>query len=152
MQKLKAIRLAREQLDKHGLQDWVVRYSPRAVNTFGVCYHQRKCILLSLPLVQLNSEVEVLDVILHEIAHALAGHTAGHGKEWQAVCRQIGARPERCYSTATVTTPPPRFIGECPKCLRVITRNRRNTLSCGRCSPKEFNPDCKFNWRRNNDI
>lgn len=40
-------------------------------------------------------ESEVRDVILHEIAHAIAGHSAGHGWQWKAVCRRIGANPNR---------------------------------------------------------
>lgn len=40
-------------------------------------------------------EAEIRDTILHEIAHAIAGHKAGHGWEWKAVCRRIGANPNR---------------------------------------------------------
>lgn len=142
-----AIKQARELMDTHGLQDWVVRYSP-AVKQFGACYYRRKCILLSKALVELNDEAEVLDTILHEIAHALAGAKAGHGAEWRAVCRRIGCRPERCYSSAKVNTPLPRFKGECPKCKRVIKRYRRTKISCGTCSPNVFNPDVLFTWER----
>ena len=41
------------------------------------------------------------DTILHEVAHAL---TPGdnHGPLWRRVCRQIGARPERCYTNDAV--------------------------------------------------
>lgn len=41
-------------------------------------------------------EEEVRDIILHEIAHAIAGHKAGHGYEWKRVARRIGAKPEAC--------------------------------------------------------
>ena len=35
----------------------------------------------------------VTEVILHEIAHALAGPEAGHGPEWKAIAIRLGARP-----------------------------------------------------------
>jgi len=40
-------------------------------------------------------EEQVRDTILHEIAHAIAGHKAGHGWQWKAECRRIGANPNR---------------------------------------------------------
>lgn len=148
-----AIIKARELLDQNGLQDWVVRYSP-AVRQFGACYHRRKCILLSKKLVELNDEAEVIDTILHEIAHAIAGHKAGHGREWQEVCKKIGAKPIRCYSLATVKTPPPAFVGTCPNCSRKVTRHRRSNIACGTCCKRhnggKFNPEYLFVWERAN--
>ena len=47
---------------------------------FGKCNYTKKEISLSRHLVQLNSEAEVRDTILHEIAHALAPRGAGHLK------------------------------------------------------------------------
>ena len=34
--------------------------------------------------------------ILHEIAHAIAGHEAAHGPVWKAVCGEIGGDTNRC--------------------------------------------------------
>lgn len=36
------------------------------------------------------TENEIVDVVLHEIAHVLAGKRAGHGKRWIEAARQIG--------------------------------------------------------------
>ena len=32
------------------------------------------------------------DMILHELAHAIAGRSAGHGEEFVAVCKAIGCK------------------------------------------------------------
>jgi hypothetical protein len=43
-----------------------------------------------------NGAEEIVDTILHEIAHALVGPRHGHDTVWKAKCTDIGARPERC--------------------------------------------------------
>lgn len=62
----------------------------------GVCEHGRRRIGLSKHYVQNYSDELVIDTILHEIAHALCGAGEGHGARWKAMCRQIGANPQRC--------------------------------------------------------
>ena len=37
-----------------------------------------------------NLETALSDVVRHELAHAIAGREAAHGKEWRRVCRRIG--------------------------------------------------------------
>jgi predicted SprT family Zn-dependent metalloprotease len=109
--------LARSLMAQHGLRDWTFRFD-HARRRFGKCSTRRKLISLSRPLTLLNSEDEVRDTILHEIAHALTPDD-GHGKRWKAMCNQIGARPVRCYTDAMVISPPRRVapyqIG-CPSC------------------------------------
>jgi len=72
---------------------------------YGVC-RGKGTISLSMPLTKTRSEEEVRDTILHEIAHALAGHSHGHDNQWKSICRKIGARPERCVSTENPLTAP----------------------------------------------
>lgn len=40
-------------------------------------------------------ESQVRDTILHELAHAVAGHEAGHGPAWKEAARKLGANPRR---------------------------------------------------------
>lgn len=81
----------------------------RGKRQFGaaVFHGKKRTLRLSRPLVELNSEEEVRDVILHEIAHFLAGHEAGHGPLWKRYAVLVGARPERCNTTAA--TPEPAY-------------------------------------------
>lgn len=84
-----------------------------------------RTIRLSRHLVMLNSDDEVRDTILHEIAHALAGLEHGHDAVWQAKCVQIGARPQR-LAGEEVRVVPGRYAIVCRRCERELaTRLRR---------------------------
>lgn len=91
----------KQEMEKHGLIDlgWKPEFD-EAKRRFGVCKPAEKIISISRPLALLNPEVEVLDTILHEIAHALAWEkhgNCGHDDRWKSICVEIGARPDRCY-------------------------------------------------------
>jgi predicted SprT family Zn-dependent metalloprotease len=70
-----------------------------------------------------NGEDLVRDTILHEIAHALAGSTAGHGPEWKEWCRRVGANPERIGVGADMPTG--SWQATCPKCSTLYSLFRR---------------------------
>ena len=86
---------ARELMDRHGLADWSIRFND-AEKKLGVCRYREKRIELSRRHAVNGAPEQVTDTILHEIAHALAGPEAGHGPEWKAVARQLGATPKSC--------------------------------------------------------
>ncbi|MFT3788465.1 MAG: SprT-like domain-containing protein [Tepidisphaeraceae bacterium] len=128
--------LARSLMDQHGLKQWAFGFD-RAARRFGVCRPSLKQISLSWKLTLLNSEGEVRDTILHEIAHALTPGD-GHGAKWKAACVRIGAKPVRCYTDATVVSPARSTawmqIG-CVQCDWWVDRRRTSTrtLVCKRC-------------------
>lgn len=78
---------------KHGLieQGWTFRWNNRK-RAYGTCFYFTKRIELSRFLFEAVDDDHVQDTILHEIAHALAGHTAGHGPKWKAIARELGAK------------------------------------------------------------
>jgi predicted SprT family Zn-dependent metalloprotease len=119
-----------------------------ALRTFGSCGWEARRITLSGPLIALNDAAEVRDTILHEIAHALAGRKAGHGRVWQLMALAVGARPQRCYSAKTVRVPPWRWRFACPTCGHTGTRLRKpaRRLSCGRCAPGRFDAKYVLRW------
>ncbi len=107
--------LLNDKLKHHGLSElgWQGKLD-HARRRFGVCRPSDKIITISRHLAELNSDEEVLDTILHEIAHALAFEqyqvNCGHDHRWKALCLQIGAKPVRCYSSQTVRQPSPRWL------------------------------------------
>lgn len=80
-------------------------------------------ITLSKHYAVLLPEDEIRDVILHEIAHALAGHKAGHGPVWKAAARRVGAKAQRC--AAPSASPEATVIGRCDPCGVVSSKGHR---------------------------
>jgi predicted SprT family Zn-dependent metalloprotease len=76
---------------------------------------------------------EITDTMLHEIAHAIAGHAAGHGPEWKAVCRRIGADPTR--TSSATASPEATWKGYCPRCENVRAKFHRAPLRVRFCAP-----------------
>lgn len=145
MELIKAETLARNLINQHLGDKWHFKFD-RAVRRFGCCCHTDKLITLSKKLVELNDESQVTDTILHEIAHGLVGMGHGHDKIWKQKCIEIGAKPERCYSTKEVKTPTRYYKYKlvCDHCGRETYRLRkpRCNYSCGYCTTsKRFNPN-----------
>lgn len=144
MRKRDAATLARSTMDAHNLYDWHFAWS-RSKRQAGCCNFSNKTITLSAPYVELNTEAEVLDTILHEIAHALVGNKAGHGWVWKAKCREIGANPTRCIDGDSVVMPPMKWALVCRHCKEVrgyMGRRTDKRRSCSKCSPGgKFNAD-----------
>jgi len=108
----------------------------RSKRTVGWCKYDRKTIELSENYLH-ETEEKLKDTILHEVAHALAGYFAGHGPQWQAWCRVVGAKPQRCavgYQTAAQH----RWVGTC-KCGYQHKMHRRpkymHTMYHTQCGP-----------------
>lgn len=78
-------------LNKHGLADWtfdVCNLSNENICSeplWGGCNFKQKRIM-----VHFGVGRQFRQTILHEIAHALAGKSADHGKEWQIIALKIG--------------------------------------------------------------
>jgi hypothetical protein len=75
----------------------------------GRCYGRRRIITMSRHLVPFWTDDENLQVLLHEIAHAIAYargvYAAGarpHGPEWLAIAKSIGYTGGRCHSNPTL--------------------------------------------------
>jgi Zn finger protein HypA/HybF involved in hydrogenase expression len=95
----------------------------------------------------LNSEQEVKNTLLHEIAHALVGPHHGHDRVWRAKALELGCNGSRCCE-ASVVIPSTKWEAECPGCRRVVRRHRRRVASCGQCSGGSFNPRYQLDWKR----
>jgi predicted SprT family Zn-dependent metalloprotease len=150
MKRKRAQMIARDLMRHFGLTDWSLKFD-RAATRFGVCRSKLKQIGISERLAALNGEAELIDTVLHEIAHALAGTQAGHGRLWKVTAMSIGARPERCCA-ADVVTPPATFAGTCPCCKKTVHRFQRRRIACGTCCRKynagKFAPAYLFQWTR----
>jgi len=144
MEMTRALSTGRRLLREHGLHDWTI-VPDRAKTRAGVCRFTKRQIGLSAPLTALHSEDEVLDTILHEIAHALVGPQHGHDAVWRAKARQIGCSGERCVSPDSARVPGD-WVGRCPA-GHEKHRHRAPTrlMTCGECA-RRFDPNNLFTW------
>ena len=84
---------ARYLMEKHGLYGWYFTWNQRK-RSYGVCNYRKHEIQLSSVLCRDLREDHIVDILLHEIAHALTPG-AKHGPVWKAKCRQLGYTPLR---------------------------------------------------------
>ncbi|AFC21883.1 hypothetical protein GAP32_430 [Cronobacter phage vB_CsaM_GAP32] len=92
-------KIAKELMNKHNLQDWSFeiyessnKRVPGTTNTIGMCIYHEKVIAILEAVAYSRSEEYVRSLILHEIAHALAGHENGHNEVWQKIAIEIGSK------------------------------------------------------------
>ena len=141
--------LARKLMSRHGLSEWHFEWRNNWKRIFGACSSAQRTIYLSSPLAQLNSEAEVKDTVLHEIAHALTPSDKGHGKEWKRIAERIGAVPTRCYGSEVIQ-PEEKWMGACPSCSYRTWSYRRNRVACGFCCDEHnggrYSDDYLLRW------
>ena len=145
----KIITTSQDVLTEHGLHDWKVTRG-NALSTAGSCQYRSKTIRISLQIAKVAPWEDTYDTILHEVAHALAGHAAGHGYEWRRIARSIGLKnPQRLVHVDTSEIDP--WVGTCPN-GHVTTRAGapRRVRSCLKCAPG-FNPEYIFTWTKDGE-
>lgn len=141
-----ATRLAESLLRAHLADGWSFAFD-RAVRRAGACDYERRRITLSRYLVDRAESEEVRQVLLHEIAHAQAGHRAAHGPRWRAAATRLGYTGERLHDRPIAEERAP-WVGTCPA-GHEHHRFRRPSrpASCARCSPR-FSRAALISWRR----
>ena len=121
----------------------------------GQCCYTTKTLSLSKHLVPVNSDEEIMNVILHEVAHAIAGPGAGHKYKWKRAAVSIGCSGERTAPRATLAKP--NFIGTCPNCKKEHSayRVRRRKSACSACCNKynggRFSEQYVFEYKKVED-
>jgi SprT protein len=132
-------------LAHHDLQPtWSFRFD-RATTRFGQCNHRTHSISVSRYLAEKASPHDVTQVLLHEIAHALAGPRSGHGPRWREVAERIGYTGGRTH-TVEPALDQPHWVGRCPGGHEIIRfRRPRKPVSCAQCD-RTFNADHLIRW------
>ncbi|WP_022882992.1 SprT-like domain-containing protein [Gryllotalpicola ginsengisoli] len=113
----------------------------------GLTDYSKKRITVSRYLAARWGDDDVHQILLHEVAHALAGPAAGHGPEWRRMARQIGYVGRRTHDGETATELAP-WVGTCPN-GHVHYRHRKPTraLSCATCS-RSFSRAYLISWTK----
>lgn len=134
-----ATELTRKLLDEWKLYDWKVVINHKTTRILGRCWYNRKHIELSARYVRRSDEAVIEDTIRHEIAHALAGHSAGHGPLWKQWCLKVGAKPQRCKHESEIKSVK-RYVAECPNCGITHQRDRVARNRCYWCKCQRDKP------------
>jgi len=130
----KVIALAEELFLKHGLINYSFGFD-RAIRRAGLCNYSQRRITLSKHLVATDDWDQIEQVLLHEIAHALVGQAAGHGKLWKQKAAELGYRHEK-IDGSKIAAQSAKWQGNCPQ-GHSHYRSRKPTrmLSCKHCAP-----------------
>jgi predicted SprT family Zn-dependent metalloprotease len=119
----------------------------RATTRAGLCDHRSQRISVSRHFAERFDDDEIHQVLLHEVAHALAGPKAGHGPRWKSVANDLGYVGKRLVDTPISSELAP-WIGECPKGHQVYRYRRPSkTTSCARCS-RSYDPAFALRWTK----
>lgn len=111
----------------------------------GLCNYTDHKISLSKYIVEHHSIDQCSQVVLHEIAHALAGKSAGHGPNWKAIAKRIGYRGEK-FTGKEIAEQTARWVGECPSGHRHYRfKSPKVQLACGYCG-RGFNRRYLISW------
>lgn len=127
-----------------GLELPPVRVSGRMRRTLGSYTPAKRQIAISSRLLAMGDEAEVRQVVLHEVVHAIVHarfgeKTSAHGKEFRAVCDELGVKPRRFVDVTTEKWQSQvRFLSKCGHCKTLIVRKKRmRSARCG-CGLKVY--------------
>lgn len=125
---------------------WGFRFD-RATKRAGLCDYRARQISVSRYFAARYGDDDMLQVVLHEIAHAIAGPSAGHGASWLRIARSIGYTGGVTHPGQGIQELAP-WVGVCPA-GHVIHRHRktRRPTSCARCSAR-FDERHLIVWHR----
>jgi len=112
----------------------------------GLCNYTAKRITVSRYLASRYDDDEIHQILLHEVAHALAGSRAGHGQRWRAIASDLGYEGKRLHGGAIADDLAP-WIGTCPNGhTHYRYRKPARALACGACS-RRFDAANLITWQ-----
>lgn len=116
----------------------------------GLCNYTAKRITVSKYLAARFEDDEIHQVLLHEVAHALAGPGAGHGPRWKKVAAELGYEGKRLHGGA-IADDLATWIGTCPNGhTHYRYRKPARVLSCAKCS-RRFDTRFQIAWLHRDD-
>jgi SprT protein len=106
-----AERILRSVFKPHALPGWKILFSQTSLKRSGSCSYHTKTLRINKSFAVRAPESSLVDTILHEIAHMLAGESAGHGPEWKKVAKEIGCSGKVEHDFEWASEP---FVAKCP--------------------------------------
>ena len=111
----------------------------------GLCNYTTKRISVSRYLAGRYEDDEIHQILLHEVAHAMAGPKAGHGPRWKAIGKEIGYEGKRLHDGA-IAEEHASWVGHCPAGHEFFRYRAPTRVSaCAKCA-KRFDPKNAIVW------
>lgn len=147
---------------KHGVSDYTIEMVDRCKkrSTIASCNRGFKRFLFVIHYATHLTEKDFIELILHEIAHALTPYH-GHDRVFRNMCYRIGGQPfaKSNYGYAEKDAPSflkkkVNYIYSCPICSHEMktTKKLKREYSCGVCAPRTFNRDFIMVLTTNNRV
>lgn len=136
-------------MHQHGLTErgWTFRWDRAKVRGGHVVYRKKE-LTLSPYLHSMWTIEQSVDLILHEIVHAVVGAGHHHDELWRKTARSIGASGNRCWGSMGESSVPYKYAGICPNGHTYYRyRKSRKRQSCTPCSPHGFNAQYLITWK-----
>ncbi len=113
----------------------------------GLCDHGRRRISVSRYLAARFDDDAIHQVLLHEVAHALAGPRAAHGEVWRRAAHELGYVGGRTHD-GPIEIDRAKWVGVCPGGHEHVRfRRPSRPMSCGKCG-RGYDPANAISWRR----
>ena len=94
----------------------------------GITWYDTKRIHIARRLLRVFSTKEIIDVVLHELAHAILPRGAGHGPKWVQLHRRLGGTGSSCCRV--FRKPHAAFLCKCSQRLAYGPSQRKWCLEC----------------------
>ena len=131
-------------IDLHLDRSWSFAFD-NAKTRAGLCNYIDKRISVSKYLAARYEDDEIHQVLLHEVAHAIAGTRAGHGPKWKSIAKELGYDGKRLHDGDIASEFAP-WVGTCPAGhVHYRYRKPARPLSCGKCS-RRFSSANAIRW------
>jgi predicted SprT family Zn-dependent metalloprotease len=113
----------------------------------GLCNYTDKRISVSRYLAAKYEDDEIHQILLHEVAHAMAGSKAGHGPRWKKTAAELGYEGKRLHDGESAHELAP-WVGTCPRGhLHYRHRKPQRPLACGVCA-RSFSRANLIAWQK----
>jgi SprT protein len=116
-----------------------------ATRRAGMCNYTTRRISVSRHLAARFDDDAIHQILLHEVAHALAGPGTAHGPVWRRIADDLGYEGGTTHS-GPIADDRARWRGRCPRGHEFVRfRRPAKPLSCGHCS-RGFDPRHVIEW------
>lgn len=102
-------------------------------STNGICYFDKKKIVLNSYLIEFAPENIIWEIVTHEVAHALAEKKGDykHGNTWRTIHKKLGGTGSVLFSTGFYA--PPKYTATCCGYIHKRIRITKKTTPCHIC-------------------